>query len=391
MTVRALLIGAWLALFAGSAMAQNQVAPTPPPGDNSNRIATTAFVIGAMSGGNTFLNNAPPFTTACNPTGITAVAQWCDPIIADYPLSTATAGHLSVSGAFTASQLFFGFNAGNSTLTGLNNVGVGPFSVTALTSGSQNAALGYASLQHGTSSSNIVAVGFNALAALTGGGSSVAVGSNALAANLTGFENTAVGHQSLKDSSNVANTALGYTSGVGITSGQFNLLLGAWNGTTVGITTGSNNTIIGPATGLSNPSNAIVIADGAGNIRDSYNNAVANAWARGKTDFTDQIYSTTGTPTIASGACGATTNGTVGSGSTNQSGFVSIGAAATTTCTITWSATLSVAPNSCIFFPGNAAAAATGTTVAFASAPTTASVVLNGAALANTVYRYMCL
>jgi hypothetical protein len=104
-----------------------------------------------------------------------------------------------------------------------------------------------------------------------------------------------------------------------------------------------------------------------------------------------QIISTAGTPTIASGACGTTTNGAVVSGSTNQSGQITIGAAATTTCTISWSATLTVAPNACVFFPMNATAAATGTTVARAGAPTATNVVLTGSALANANYAYLCL
>ena len=106
---------------------------------------------------------------------------------------------------------------------------------------------------------------------------------------------------------------------------------------------------------------------------------------------TGQIVSTTGTPTIASGACGTTTNGAVVSGSTNQSGNITIGSAATTTCVISWSATLSVAPNACVFFPANAAAAATGTTVARTGAPSASSVTLTGSALANANYSYICL
>jgi hypothetical protein len=104
-----------------------------------------------------------------------------------------------------------------------------------------------------------------------------------------------------------------------------------------------------------------------------------------------QFVSTAGTPAIASGACGTTTNGAVVAGSTNQSGNITIGAAATTTCTLTWSATLGVAPNACVFFPANATAAATGTTVARTGAPSTTQVVLTGGALANANYSYICL
>ncbi len=111
----------------------------------------------------------------------------------------------------------------------------------------------------------------------------------------------------------------------------------------------------------------------------------------GTSTHSGQIISTTGLPTIASGACGTTTNGAVVAGSTNQSGNITIGAAATTTCTITWSATLAVAPNACVFFPANATGADTNTTRARVGAPSTAQVVLTGSALANANYSYICL
>lgn len=97
-----------------------------------------------------------------------------------------------------------------------------------------------------------------------------------------------------------------------------------------------------------------------------------------------------GVPTIASGACGTGTNGVVTSG-TNQAGLITIGAVATTTCTISFSATLSTAPAACVLFPQNAAAAATGTTVARVSSISTANWVITGTALASTAYYYHCV
>lgn len=96
----------------------------------------------------------------------------------------------------------------------------------------------------------------------------------------------------------------------------------------------------------------------------------------------------TGAPTIASGACGASTNGSITG--TNQSGVITIGAATTTTCTISFSATI-VAPGACLIAPGNAAAAATGTTIARVGTPSTTQWTITGSALANTVYSYICL
>lgn len=118
--------------------------------------------------------------------------------------------------------------------------------------------------------------------------------------------------------------------------------------------------------------------------------AGTNTWT-GVNTFANQIVSTAGLPTIASGACGATTNGAVVAGSTNQSGNITIGSAGTTTCTVSFSATLGVAPNACIVFPTNATAAATGTTVAYVSSITTGHFVLTGSALASANYAYICL
>lgn len=94
-------------------------------------------------------------------------------------------------------------------------------------------------------------------------------------------------------------------------------------------------------------------------------------------------------PTIASGACGTTTNGAVVAGSTSMSGQITIGAAATTTCTVTFGAVLPQAPKSCTFFPMNATAATAATNV-FGSAPTTGGFVLNGTNLASSNYAYQC-
>lgn len=97
-----------------------------------------------------------------------------------------------------------------------------------------------------------------------------------------------------------------------------------------------------------------------------------------------------GTPTIASGACGTGTNGAVVVGSVDQSMKITIGAAATTTCTITFSATLSPVPKSCTFSPMNAAAIGA-TVLPFIAAPSATGVVFSGSLLANTNWSIQCL
>lgn len=110
-----------------------------------------------------------------------------------------------------------------------------------------------------------------------------------------------------------------------------------------------------------------------------------------KISFPEQIVSTAGLPTIAGGACGAGANGAVVAGSTNQSGNITIGAAPTTTCALSWSATLATAPSACVFFPANATAAVTATTAARTGAPSTSGVTLTGTALASANYSYFCM
>jgi hypothetical protein len=96
-----------------------------------------------------------------------------------------------------------------------------------------------------------------------------------------------------------------------------------------------------------------------------------------------------GVPTIASGACGTGSNGSISG--TNLSGAITIGSASTTSCAISFSATLTSAPSACVIFPGNATAAAQGTTVAYVGSPSTTGWTITGSALASTIYRYVCL
>lgn len=107
-------------------------------------------------------------------------------------------------------------------------------------------------------------------------------------------------------------------------------------------------------------------------------------------DANDQITTSAGLPTIASGDCGASTNGAVVAGSTNQSMSITIGATATATCKITFSKALAI-PKACSFSPMNATAAAVGTTVARIGAPTSTDVTITGSALQSSNYNVMCL
>jgi len=123
---------------------------------------------------------------------------------------------------------------------------------------------------------------------------------------------------------------------------------------------------------------------------NNVNFGVSGGLTGGRFLFGGQIVTDSGTPTIASGACGAGTNGVITSGD-NQAGLITIGASATTTCTISFSVTLNVAPKACLISPANAGAAAWATTVARVSSISTSAWVITGTALASTAYYYHCI
>jgi hypothetical protein len=97
-----------------------------------------------------------------------------------------------------------------------------------------------------------------------------------------------------------------------------------------------------------------------------------------------------GTPTVSSGACGAGSNGTIASGSVNQSGQLQIGASATISCVVTFVPVLTATPSACDLTPQNAAAATVATTVARVATVTTAGFGVAGSALANANYWWHC-
>lgn len=93
-------------------------------------------------------------------------------------------------------------------------------------------------------------------------------------------------------------------------------------------------------------------------------------------------------PSIVSGACGTTNNGSV-SGS-DQSGEIIISTATTTSCAVSFGSTWAYAPMSCVFSPANSTAAAIITTIPYISAISTTGFTLSGSVLASTNWYYHC-
>ena len=205
-------------------------------------------------------------------------------------------------------NIFVGGDAGNLTLTGENNSGIGYGTLADDTSGGQNAANGSAALRNNTTGSGNTANGYaallenttgslntanglyalldnttgtgntangsgaleenttgsynaangyEALNANTTGSYNVANGENALFANTTGSYNTANGYEALNANYNgFNNTADGAAALVNLTAGSYNIALGQNAGTA--IVTGNNNIDIGNA-GFGDESNVIRI------------------------------------------------------------------------------------------------------------------------------------
>ena len=200
-------------------------------------------------------------------------------------------GSLKVSGSISSS-----FDANINSLTigrgggsDLSNTAIGSFALWVNTSGTQNTALGYNTLASNTTGYQNTALGYYALASHTTGNQNTAVGQNALRAIKTTTWNTAIGtgagYQLVSGSEN---TFLGYGAGLDFLSGSQNIFIGSVTGwgfqsgsnnivistlkggniESIGIVSGSNNTIIGShITGLDpTTSDTIILASGRGNI-----------------------------------------------------------------------------------------------------------------------------
>lgn len=93
-------------------------------------------------------------------------------------------------------------------------------------------------------------------------------------------------------------------------------------------------------------------------------------------------------PTIASGACGTLSNGTISG--TDQSGKITIASATTTSCAVTFGSSVwASAPEGCVITPASAASAAV-TVLAYVSAIGTTGFTVSGSVLASTSFYYHC-
>jgi Chaperone of endosialidase len=160
----------------------------------------------------------------------------------------------------TLANSFFGYQAGNSNITGSSNTGIGFFALTTNNTGTYNTAIGISSLRFNSSGIENTAqgafslynnngnynsaFGYNSLLANSNGGSNTAFGHSSLQSNTIGGANTAVGVDALRANINGnRNTAIGFYALRFYTSGDENTAIGYQAMSVAG--NGSNNTCIG--------------------------------------------------------------------------------------------------------------------------------------------------
>jgi hypothetical protein len=171
-------------------------------------------------------------------------------------------------------NFFAGPSAGNATMTGPYNTGVGDGVLAANTTGGDNTAVGVYALENNTNGSANTALGADVLAYNTSGSDNTALGLGALEYNSTGSDNTAIGFGSLLYSSTGGhNTATGYYAlsaydGSLYVTGSANTADGSYALASEG--SGYNNTAMGYQSLYANTSGVDNVAVGVAAFQDEY-------------------------------------------------------------------------------------------------------------------------
>lgn len=279
---------------------------------------------------------------------------------------TTDAAQNVMLGNFTGSSLTsgadnvcMGHSAGSNITTGYQNVFIGNYSGNGPSTGANNVAIGYSALAIGSADYN-TAVGTNTLLSITTGGD--------------------------------MNTALGFNAGVSITTGANNVILGP-NVASTTLTTGSNNILIGVSsavtTAAAGTSNTLKIGGtGTAVIAATATDGTPVITMGGITSapgFTlvNGSYKTSQTtaPTIAT----TLTSATITAGGTDEAGELSVVAAGSGTATVTFNLTHASAPKSVVLYPSDAAAI---TIIPYISSVSTTTFVVTIPVVTGTVTYY---
>jgi hypothetical protein len=182
----------------------------------------------------------------------------------------------SIAYADANNNLGFGFNSLLGAPTGAGNSAYGYAALKNDSTGSNNVAVGLNALVFNTTASNNTAVGYSAMLTNTIGASNVAVGYQAMYLNdgTLATENVGVGVNALYNNTNERNTAVGYGAGYGITGYDDETAIGyealfSAAGSSNGGSTAIGSTALYAATG--NYDTALGYATGEGVTTGSFN------------------------------------------------------------------------------------------------------------------------
>jgi len=249
---------------------------TQTAGDNSTKLATTAYVataVSAVSG-----NSGVPYTGAT--------------------------GAVNLGGYnLTVNELTIGSGKVGNSGSNSNTIVGGSYSNRTFTTVLSNTAIGYGTMSQAIPGNNNTSVGAYSLVSTTGSENSV-IGAAALERNLGGSGNTAIGYYSLRNNlTGSNNTALGHNSLISNSPGEKNTMIGA--SADLGADNLTNATAIGYQAKVAASNTIQLGADGANgttaitNVKTS-GTITAGAVTYPKTDgISGQVLTTNGSGTLS--------------------------------------------------------------------------------------------
>ena len=256
---------------AGVTLPDGSVATTQSPSDDSTKVATTEYVEAAVAAG------GGGDVTKIDPITANQIAVWndsTDELRSDAAISIATDGTITLYQPNSDDPIVvtnsYNIGGGNiATTTGYGNTGFGGANLSSVTSGGLNVAMGLQTMLAITTGTSNTALGTESMRAATSSTANVSIGYKAGLDLTTGSRNVLVGQVSGSSlTGNVAstqandNTFLGFSSGSAMTTGSYNVIIGGFTGTTGEVPT--------PVYDIRTSSNNIVLSDGDGNVRQSF-------------------------------------------------------------------------------------------------------------------------
>jgi len=208
-----------------------------------------------------------------------AVGAWAMEANTEGEYNTACGYNALTSNIGADSNSAFGYKTLNANTSGHSNCAFGYKSSEANTTGDFNNSFGFDALSSNTVGSHNCAFGYNSLTAGNHANclENTAYGHRTLVTTVDGYYNTAIGAYSMYNADTaIKNTCVGFNSGDTISSGQNNLLLGAYAGKSTS-----------PSGAISSSSHNVCLGDN--NITSLYCkvSTIQTSDIRDKTDVTD--------------------------------------------------------------------------------------------------------